>query len=159
MIETDISKQLLSYAFYLLARQDYSEIKLRQKLKLKSDDADLVQSTIETIKSKGYLKEDRYRISKIKMRLKQGKGKRIIRDELSHELLPVEEVHMQEAFMELGLNQDDLLKDLIEKKLRRVNIEDLSLEEKYKLKNKILSFLARNGHSFEDSLRLLKNYL
>jgi regulatory protein len=159
MTETDTSKQLLSYAFYLLARQDYSEFKLRQKLKLKSDDLDLIQSTIETIKSKGYLQEDRYRISKIKMRLKQGKGKRIIKDELSHELLQVEESHMQEALVELGVNQDDLLKGLIEKKLRRVNKEELSSEEKYKLKNKILSFLARNGHSFEDSLRLLKNYL
>jgi len=159
MTETDISKQLLSYAYYLLARQDYSEFKLKQKLKLKTEDHSLIEATIETIKSKGYLKEDHYRLSKIKMRLKQGKGKRLIKDELSHEMLTVDETHLNEAFLDLGTTQEEILREMIEKKLRKVNKDDLSFEEKYKLKNKILAYLARNGHSFEESHRILKNYL
>jgi regulatory protein len=159
MTETDQSKQLLSYAYYLLARQDYSEFKLKQKLKLKTDDHSLIDITIETIKSKGYLKEDYYRQSKIKMRLKQGKGKRLIKDELSHEMLTVDESHLNEAFLDLGVTQEEILTGMIEKKLRKVNKEELSFEEKYKLKNKILAYLARNGHSFEESNRLLKKYL
>ncbi|MFZ4713069.1 MAG: regulatory protein RecX [Bacteriovoracaceae bacterium] len=157
------TKKLLNYAYRLLARQDYSEHKLRQKLKLRAEllecGEEQINQVIETLNQQGFLREDNYRNMKIKMRLKQGKGKRIIQGELSSEKLKLEESHLEQAYLELGTTSDEILEGLVEKKLRKVNKEELNFEEKMKLKNKILSFLARNGHSFEAGQRILKKFL
>ncbi len=157
-ISYDDPKLLLNYAYRLLARQDYSEHKLRQKLNLRVEDGKFVDETVEKLKGQGFLSEENYSRIKIKSRLKQGKGQRLIKGELAQEKIQVTEDQLQEAFTELGTNQEEILESMVEKKLRRVNLEEITFEEKMKLKNKILSYLVRNGHGYDQCQKILKKY-
>lgn len=152
-------KRLLAYAYRLLAKQDYSEHKLRQKLVLRAENFEIVDETIEALRGQGFLREENYSRLKIKTRLKQGKGKKLIQEELAQEKIAVDEQQFQVAYEELGTTPEAILEAMVEKKLRRVVVEELTFEAKMKLKNKILTFLARNGHSFTTGQRILKKFI
>lgn len=150
--------KLLSYAYRLLARQDYSEFKLKQKLELRCLDHSLIEETLNDLKTSGYLREESYVRLKVKSRLKQAKSKNLILQELASENISANFEQIDEIANEYQINHDDLIRRHIEKKLKSTVISELEFEEKQKLKNKILSSLVRLGHSFSASNSFLKEY-
>lgn len=150
--------KLISYAYRLLARQDYSEFKLRQKLELRCLDHNLIQDVVEDLKKSGYLREEAYARIKVKSRLKQAKSANFIRSELAQENISISNQEIEEIASEYQINHDEIIRRQIEKKIRNIKINELDFEAKFKLKNKVLSSLVRLGHSFSDCNKYLKEY-
>lgn len=144
----NLSKKCLSYCYRLLSMRDYSEFKLREKLREKGYPQEIVSVTIAEMKNFGFIKEDYYRQSKIKMRLKQGKAARFIREELKQEKISVTEEHLEEALLDLNLSQESILNDLLLKKTRNIDLATLDFESKQKLERKVIGNLVRLGHDF-----------
>lgn len=126
----------------------YSEFKLKEKLREKGYPTQIACDTIEEMKRFGYIKEDFYRQSKIKMRLRQGKAARFIREELKQEKIVVTDEHIEEALLDLNQSADTILKDLLIKKTRNVALAELDYESRQKLERKVISSLIRQGHDF-----------
>ena len=56
------ARRIYNYCIHLLARQDYSEYKLRQKLRSKPQNLPhMIDEAIEKLKDKGLLREEAYR--------------------------------------------------------------------------------------------------
>lgn len=130
--------------------RDYSEFKLREKLREKGYPQEIATATIEEMKKFGFIKEEYYRQSKIKMRLKQGKAARFIREELKQEKIIVTDEHLEEALLDLNLSQENILQDLLLKKTRNVDLAALDFEAKQKFERKIIGNLVRLGHDFNN---------
>lgn len=144
----DLAKKCLSYCLRILSMRGYSEFRLREKLREKGYPTQIATDTIEEMKRFGYIKEDFYRQSKIKMRLRQGKAARFIRQELQQEKIVVSENHIEEALYELNDSEDNILTELLLKKTRNIELADLDYEQRQKLERKVISSLIRHGHDF-----------
>jgi regulatory protein len=149
--------KIYSYSIFLLSRQDYSEFKIRQKLKQKQFLPHEIEETIHKLKNSGYLKEENYRRLFIRKWMLKGESVEKIRNRGAQEKLTfaVEEFGMVEN--ELGISCDDNIEKLIEKKLRSKILPD-SFEEKSKLRNKILRYLISKGHSYDAAAKALKRH-
>lgn len=128
--------------------RNYSEFKLKEKLREKGYPAEIAAKAIEEMKNFGYIKEEFYRQSKIKMRLRQGKAARFIREELKQEKIVVSDEHLEEALLDLDQSEDSILKNLLEKKTRNLDLTELDWEKRQKLERKVISSLIRHGHDF-----------
>ena len=153
-----MNQRIYNYSIHLLARQDYSEFKLRQKLRSKKDNLpDEVDEVIEVLKSRGLLREENYRRLFIRKWMMKGESENKIRQRGAQEKLEFSEDDFQNAGIELGFEDQDSLKKLIDKKLRSKVIPK-EFEERLKLKNKVMRFLISKGHSYEDCKKALQYY-
>ena len=59
-------KRIYNYAIKLLTGRDYSEVKLKEKLRLKNFDKIVVEKVIAEIKERGFLREESYLEARIK---------------------------------------------------------------------------------------------
>lgn len=148
MENEDLTKRCLSYCLRLLSMRGYSEYKLKEKLREKGYPTQIAAATIEEMKRFGYIKEDYYRQSKIKMRLRQGKAARFIREELKQEKIVVTDLHLEEALVELNQTSENILSELLFKKIRNTNLSQLDFEARQKLERKVIGSLVRQGHDF-----------
>jgi regulatory protein len=144
------NKAAYFYIVRLLSARDYSEHKLREKLKTKKFPADEVESAIEEVKTKGYLREEAYTEARIKGFMHKGYSVNYIRQKLSQEKLTVENESIQDVFGEHRVSQDDQIERLARKKLGQKQVLDFDLE------GKILRFLISKGHDFGTSKKVLK---
>ena len=153
-----MNQRIYNYSIHLLARQDYSEFKLRQKLRSKKDNLpDEVDEVIEALKSRGLLREENYRRLFIRKWMMKGESETKIRQRGAIERLEFAEGDFKNAGAELGFEDQDSLKKLIDKKLRS-KVIPREFEERLKLKNKILRFLISKGHSYEECKKALQYY-
>jgi SOS response regulatory protein OraA/RecX len=153
-----MNQRIYNYSIHLLARQDYSEFKLRQKLRSKKDNLpDEVDEVIEALKSRGLLREENYRRLFIRKWMMKGESETKIRQRGALERLEFAEGDFKNAGAELGFEDQDSLKKLIDKKLRS-KVIPREFEERLKLKNKILRFLISKGHSYEECKKALQYY-
>jgi SOS response regulatory protein OraA/RecX len=154
-----MSQRIYNYCIHLLARQDYSEFKLRQKLRSKPQNLPHeIEEAIEKVKERGLLSEENYRRLFIRKWLMKGESANKIRRRASQEDLQLSEEEFQAASEELGLTSEDSIQSLIEKKLRMKEIPE-EREAFYKLREKTLRFLISKGHSYEDSKSTLDKIL
>ena len=153
-----MNQRIYNYSIHLLARQDYSEFKLRQKLRSKKDNpSHEVDEIIEALKSRGLLKEENYKRLFIRKWMLKGESENKIRQRGSLEKLDFSDDDFKNAGLELGFEDQDSLKKLIDKKLRSKVIPQ-EYEERFKLKNKIIRFLLSKGHSYEECKKALQYY-
>lgn len=87
----------------------------------------------------------------------KGESENKIRQRGAQEKLEFSEDDFQNAGLELGFEDQDSLKKLIDKKLRSKVIPK-EFEERLKLKNKVMRFLISKGHSYEESKKALQYY-
>lgn len=154
-----MSQRIYNYCIHLLARQDYSEFKLRQKLRSKPQNLPHeIDEAIEKIKANGLLREESYRRLFIRKWLMKGESEDKIRRRGSQEELVFSSEEFESASQELGLSSEDNISKLIEKKLRMKDIPE-NREAFYKLREKVLRFLISKGHSYEEAKTSLQNYL
>lgn len=156
--ESQDSRRIYNYCIHLLARQDYSEFKLRQKLRSKPQNLPhMIDEAIEKLKTRGLLREEAYRRLFIRKWMQKGESAQKIRQRGAMEKLEFDSEEFKAVELELGIGEQDSLEKLINKKLRSKEIPS-DYESKSKLRDKVLRFLISKGHSFEESKRALKNY-
>lgn len=153
-----MNQRIYNYSIHLLARQDYSEFKLRRKLRSKKDNLPHeVEEVLEALKGKGLLREESYRRLFIRKWMMKGEAEDKIRKRGAMEKLSFEEDEFRNVERELGFTDDDSIEKLISKKLRAKDIPS-DYESKNKLRDKVLRFLISKGHSYDDCKKALTPY-
>lgn len=154
-----MNKRIYNYSIHLLARQDYSEFKLRAKLRSKKDNLPHeVDEVLEALKANGLLKEENYRRLFIRKWMMKGEAEDKIRKRGAQERLSFSAEEFQLVEQELGFNDEDSIEKLVAKKLRSKEIPT-DPSEKQKLREKVLRFLISKGHDYSDAKNSLNKYL
>lgn len=153
MIDTTANKKSTKAFMYLvkiISARDYSEHKLREKLREKKYSNEEAEDAINEIKAKGYLKEDLYTEARVKAFMHKGYSPNYIRQKLSQEHLTVTNEAIEEIFCEYRTSTDDQIDRLVRKKIGRKTEIDFDGE------SKILRFLISKGHDFSQSKKVMK---
>jgi len=154
-----MNKRIYNYSIHLLARQDYSEFKLKRKLRSKKDNLPHeVDEVILELKNKGLIKEENYRRLFIRKWMMKGESEDKIKKRGGMEKLQFETEEFRAIEIELGFTDEDSIEKLINKKLRAKEIPE-DYQSKNKLRDKVLRFLISKGHGFEESRRALNAFL
>lgn len=143
----DIARKAKLRAIHLLEYRDRTEKDMRRKLRQDGYPAEVIEETMEYLRSYGYIDDKRYASRYFSSRLEQ-KGRRRLFQELQQKGVPASVI--QEAWEELCLDgeahedEKEQIGRLAEKKTggRR----ELSPKEYQRL----TGFLARRGFSWED---------
>ncbi len=102
-----MSNRAYTYLIKLLSSRDYSEHKLREKLREKKFPASDIEDAISSVKEHGYLKEDLYAEARIKAFMNKGYSADYIRQKLNQEKVTVTEVEIFEIFDEHRISEND----------------------------------------------------
>ncbi|MFP5386488.1 MAG: regulatory protein RecX [Bacteriovoracia bacterium] len=153
-----MNTRIYNYSIHLLARQDYSEFKLRQKLRSKKDNLPHeIDEVLEKLKERGLLKEESYRRLFIRKWMMKGESEDKIRKRGAMEQLEFDSTEFENVEKELGFSDEDSIEKLIAKKLRSKEIPS-DKAELYKLRDKTLRFLISKGHQYESAKKQLDQY-
>ena len=144
------SNKAYMYLVKLISSRDYSEHKLREKLKTRKFPANEIEDSINEIKNKGYLRENIYTESRVKAFMHKGYSPEYIRQKLALEHLTISTTEIEEVFIEHQTSQTDQIERLVRKKLQGKSDID------YDGENKILRFLISKGHDYSISKKILK---
>ncbi len=145
--------RIYNYCIHLLARQDYSEFKLRQKLRSKPQNLPHeIEEALVKLKANGLLKEENYRRLFIRKWMMKGESEQKIRQRGAQEKIEFSSEEFRAIEIELGFTDEESLEKLVEKKLRFKDIPT-DPKEKFKLRDKVLRYLISKGHSYEEAKR------
>lgn len=154
-----MNQRIYHDSIHLLARQDYSEFKLRQKLRSRKDNlSHEVDEVIEKLKERGLLREQNYRRLFIRKWMIKGESQDKIRRRGALEHLEFSSEEFENAQNELGFSDKESVEKLIAKKLRSHEIPS-DKKAFQRLRDKTLRFLVSKGHPFESAKQLLDQYL
>mgnify|MGYP001165364190 CR=1 FL=1 len=151
-------KKAYNYCIFLLSKRDYSEYKIKNKLRSRKHTPEIITEVIGQLTEQGYLREEEYKRQRIKQFILKGFANKFILQKLSQEHLTGEEEEIEKIRNEQYLYSDEMIDQLIQKKLRGKDIPK-DFESKQKLKNKVLRFLILKGHSFDSVLPKLNEYI
>lgn len=146
ILEDTIYRRAKQKALAILKFMDRSESELAAKLKMAHYTEEIVNRTIEYVRSYHYIDDERYATNYIVSR-KDTKSRKQIQMELLHKGISKEVI--ENIFPKNPDNDKEALKKAIRKKTD--NIENLSMEQKQKL----FASLYRKGFSYEDIARFL----
>lgn len=153
-----MNKRIYNYSIHLIARQDYSEFKLRRKLLSKKDNLPHeVDEVLQELKVKNLINEAAYKRLFIRKWMMKGESEDKIKKRGSMEKLQFEGEEFQMVSDELGFTDDDSIEKLVEKKLRSKEIPS-AMDARMKLRDKTLRFLISKGHSFSDAKEAINKY-
>lgn len=138
MDDESLEKNTFNYAIWLLARRDYSEFSLRDKLQKKSDDDTVVERVIARVQELGYQCDERYISSFITYAVSQKKGPIWICSKLREKGLNTSSV--DKILNETVIDWQSLADELLVQKFRTVCTD-------YKEKNRRFRFLASRGYT------------
>ncbi len=141
------------YLVKILSARDYSEHKLREKLKERNYPANEIDEVIGEIKSKGYLKENLYAEARIKGFMQKGYPPNYIRQKLEQEHLNVSEEAISDVFSEYKVSVDEQIDRLVRKKMPKS--ESLDFDDE----SKILRYLISKGHDYGESKKIMKRII
>jgi SOS response regulatory protein OraA/RecX len=154
-----MNQRIYNYSIHLLARQDYSEFKLKRKLRSKKDNLPHeVDEVIAALKGKGLLREENYRRLFIRKWMMKGESADKIRKRGAMEKIEFQNSEFELVEQELGFSDDDSIEKLVAKKLRCKEIPTGTVE-KQKLRDKVLRFLISKGHDYSDAKKSINKYL
>ncbi len=137
------------YSLYLLSGQDYSEFKLRQKLRLKQFEQNEIEETIKKLIDKNYLREEEYKRLLAKRWMSKGYSDQMIKRRGQQEDLEFSSEELRDWRDESGRSSDDVITALVSKKLRGKAIPS-DREERQKLRDKVSRFLLSKGYGFDE---------
>lgn len=130
----------------LLARRDYSRIKLQRKLLEKHFPQEEIEDALETVTEEGYLREDAYISARVRGFMHKGWAPSHIQKKLRQEDLNVSLQVINEIFLENHTSPKEQIQWLIAKKLPSELPHRLDHEAWSKLKRKLLTSLSNKGH-------------
>jgi regulatory protein len=153
-----MNQRLYNYCIHLLARQDYSEYKLKQKLRSKPDNLPHeIDEVLLKLNEHGLLREDNYKRLFIRKWMMKGEAEEKIRRRGAQEKLELNREDFELVKKELCFDDSESIEKLVAKKLRSKAIPQNPLE-RYKLRDKVLRYLISKGHSFEESKKTIESY-
>lgn len=146
---TESTKAYL-YLVKIISARDYSEHKLREKLRERKYPADAIEHAISEIKAKGYLREEVYAEARVRSFMDKGYSPDYIRQRLAQEHLSLTDEEIGNVFEENHLTPEDQIDRLARKKMKS------QTEFDYENENKILRYLISKGHDFSQSKKVIK---
>jgi SOS response regulatory protein OraA/RecX len=153
-----MNQRIYNYSIHLLARQDYSEFKLKRKLRSKKDNLPHeVDEVVAALKAKGLLREENYRRLFIRKWMMKGESADKIKKRGAMEKLEFNNSEFELVEQELGFSDEESIEKLVAKKLRSKEIPSSPLE-KQKLRDKVLRFLISKGHDYSDAKKSINQY-
>ncbi len=144
------SNKAYMYLVKLISARDYSEHKLREKLKEKKYPQDEIEKSLSELKAKGYLREELYTEARIKGFMHKGYSPDYIRQKLAQEHLSVTTEEIDLIFSEYRISVEDQIERLAKKKMAKKTEFDFAGE------SKILRYLLSKGHDFSKSKTIIK---
>lgn len=147
------SQKAYMYLVKIISARDYSEHKLREKLRERKYPQDEIESAISEIKSKGYLREEVYAEARIKAFMHKGYSPNHIRQKLAQEHLIATNEEIEAVFSEYRTSPEDQMDRLIRKRMHG------KTEFDYAGESKILRYLISKGHDFSDGKKIMKNII
>lgn len=153
-----MNQRLYNYCIHLLARQDYSEYKLKQKLRSKPNNLPHeIEEVLVKLSEQGLLREENYKRLFIRKWIMKGESEEKIRRRGAQEKLELSREDFELVKKEHCFDDNESIEKLVAKKLRSKTIPQNHLD-RYKLRDKVLRFLISKGHSFEDSKKAIESY-
>ncbi len=137
----DHFKDCYLYSIKILTKKDYSIFKLKKKLKSKDFSEEKISTTIDYLVEKKFLRENEYIRMRAESLIKKSYSSTYIKQKLLHEELYIEEHEIDEIKVALGLDQQEIIKELIHKKTMSTNNCN---------RDKALRFLQSKGYSYEE---------
>ena len=144
-----MTQTALKYSIKLLSQKDYSIFKLKKKLFLKDYESSEIEEVISKLISLKYLNEFEYCRNLIVSLLKRSYENSYIIQKLAQEEIIINDTDINKYKEEIGYNTKSEVIKLIDFKLKNIKIPN-SVEQKYKIKNRISSFLSSKGFQFDD---------
>ncbi len=146
-----------NYALRLLTGKDYSEKKLREKLKLKKFTPEEIKTVIDKLNEQGFIREEAYVEARTKAYMNRGYSKNFIKRKISGEVDSLNSDEIEEVFEENQVEEEDQIKKLIIKKMPK--IKPKSFEERKKANDKVMRFLMSKGHSPSKAFQYIKKFM
>lgn len=147
------SSRAYSYLVKIISSRDYSEHKLREKLREKKFPPEDCEAALSEIKARGYLREDAYTEARIKGFMNKGYSVSYVRQKLKQEHLTVTDEQIEEVFGEHRTSEEDQIERLAQKKIGTKSGLDFAEQ------GKILRFLLSKGHDYSKSKKILKSLI
>ncbi len=141
----------------LLAKQDYSQSKLINKLLQNNYSINEISEAINKLKSLKLINEEEYAKRRVKTLIKKNYGKIYILEILEQEQTQVTEKLITQCFYELDITSKGQILSLIEKKAKNIQIE-ADTHRKLKIKQKIFRYIVSKGHSQELTHQLIDEF-
>ena len=148
----------LEKGIFLISLKDRTKKEIRLKLEEKFWNKDAVLKAIEKLEEFGYLNDLNYAISYIESKT-YGKNR------ISYNLFQkgIDRSTVEKAYLTLDEEKEENVEDvklekLIEKKGKKVNVNNERDEKKIKEEQKLIQYLARQGFSLDKIFKKLKEY-
>jgi regulatory protein len=148
-----MSTKAFTYIVKLLSAREYSEHKLREKLKEKKFPANEIEEAISEIKVRGHLKEEVYTEARIRGFMNKSYSVNYIRQKMAQEHLSISEETIQEIFEDNNMSEEQQIERLARKKI------GIKTDLDYDQQSKILRYLISKGHDFSLSKNVLKSVI
>lgn len=144
-----LNKRARERSLFLLKDMDKTEKQIRDKLKLGDYPEDIINNAIEFLKKYGYVDDIRY--AKLYISSKQN-SKSIKQIELELYKKGVNKETVSEALLEMDLSNEEALNKLIEKIIKKYDLND---KTQY---NKMCRYLLGKGFSYREIQEALFKY-
>jgi len=132
------------YAFLLLKFRPRSENEIRQRLKKKKFDADIIESTLSFLKDKGFIDDICFAKTWIESRIKKPLGIRRLKAELSIKGINKAIIDTQINEIKKSYCEEDIVGGIAKDRLNR--LKDIDPQ---KAKKRVYAYLLRRGFSPE----------
>ena len=134
-------------ALRILSRANQPKKKLVQKLVLRGASSSDAKAIADEMEKKGFIDENQYVISKARQFSIRGDSLSMIVRKLAQDGLTVTPDEIESILDQEGLNPDQGIEKLLQRKTKNINWETLSKEEAFKVKRKLFSVLSRKGYA------------
>ena len=148
-----MSQQAYSYLVKILSGRDYSEHKLREKLREKKYSANEIDAAINEIKERGFLREDSYIEARVKAFMNKGCSVSYIKQKLQQEKLTVSEDVIHEIFEEHQVTENAQIERLLGKKLKHISDDKIDAQKE---KQKAIRYAFSKGHNPGAVFKIIK---
>lgn len=142
-----------TYLIKIISMRDYSEHRLREKLREKKYSQNEIDSAIDEIKTRGYLREKAYTQSRIRSLMEKGYSSNFIGQKLAEEQLSATSDEIDAVFLEYRLTSEDQITRLLQKKMQGKTEIDFEGE------SRLLRYLISKGHEYSNSKKILKSLI
>ena len=148
-------KEARDYAFLLLSYRGRSCQEITERLLRKKYEREIIQEVVEELKRLHYLDDRAFAIEWVESRLREKRGKVLIRRELLKKGIEKEVIDdsISESFEKIASNEDELAWQAIERKIPRYQ-----KLEKSKAYRRIKDFLIRRGFSIDTTENTLNKF-
>lgn len=146
-------------AIKLLTKKDYSIHKLKTKLLSKEFQTEEVDEVIELLIEKKFLKENLFIEGRIISMMKRGYSPAYIQKKLNDEKCYPDLHVINEIYLSHGQSEDNQVRDLIEKRWRSAQLDELDEARLKKEKDKLTRFVISKGFEYSLARREIESYL